>query len=347
MIAMLKYFCVLALVLANSATVAMEDDCSAVLALSRIKSGVTRSKNEIASAASDFCKAYSESKAAGKTISVGASYDLLAASFSSGSVSSDAIASRYCSASSNYSQYNDDYSSYIDAIAPGAMEAYKACVDQQQSGLHFRTGSVSSKEFAMFVVFDRPGDSTVTVSVKPSTGVTCEWGASPTTNAAQSLKSPSSKQLTCQRPDENVPSFVGLTSDPGTDTFLFPWPKYDKDGVPVDTITTLQHDLDSSLQALKTDTAKALKSIVTTSSENSCPFPDDIQRECTATCNEGLAIGGSCEIYNPDNNVYTLTSVQKSGPNWTCHYFEGHFPGHVPHPSVAVIAKATCFVPPH
>src|SRR3712207_2091918 len=73
-------------------------DCSSVIALSKLRSSTASSVAEVQSHAAKFCSEYSRNRSDSNTSSAAASYKFLSASFSSGSASVDEVASKYCSA---------------------------------------------------------------------------------------------------------------------------------------------------------------------------------------------------------------------------------------------------------
>lgn len=230
--------------------------CETVVALSKVVSTVVSDKDSVDQHASNFCNEYARSSGRSSSSSFGASYKFLSASFGSSSVSIDEVASKYCSASNNYSATRDAYKQYIEAISPNAYSAYEQCLRMTKQDLRFNVNlaSVLPTQFSMSVAFTSSVKNSINAKLaySASDGIKCKWDTSETRSV--SMASGSSAILDCSRPDQTKRGYITVVRGDATssDPLTLPWQAYSKDGVPVDamaslqkTITGLQGDLAS------------------------------------------------------------------------------------------------------
>ena len=83
------------------------DTCESIIGLSKITHITVRDQNSIEQNADYFCKEYSKGTSVSNNSKFGASYSVLSASFGSSNATVIQVASRYCSAESNYSESQD------------------------------------------------------------------------------------------------------------------------------------------------------------------------------------------------------------------------------------------------
>jgi len=215
-----------------------QEECSSVIALSRISSSTTVSSSELTSHANAFCSEYAQAKSSNKTVSAGASYKFLSGTFSSGNATADEVASKYCSATNSYAASDQAYASYINAIAPGAYDAYIACVSSAKKEIRFQAGSVLPKEFTATVSNKIVGNAVAKIRSTPSTGVKCYWDNEETPTIE--ISSPGTATLRCVREKADERSFVTLARSDGDEVITLPWQAYDDAGNPYDELSQLR-----------------------------------------------------------------------------------------------------------
>ena len=113
----------------------------------------------------------------------------------------------------------------------------------------------------------------------------------------------------------------------------------------------LRDDMDAKIATIQTtfknSISSSLNSLGQESHENKCSWDSNYQQDCTATCQDGIAIGGSCEIGDTRGHVLTVSDFHKSSTSWTCHYLDGnHWGVNSDHSGITLTAHATCFIPP-
>jgi hypothetical protein len=125
------------LVIASAAANAHGQQCEGVIALSKVVSAAVQDKTSVEQNAARFCSEYSRSTDRSSSSSFGASYKFLSGSFAGGNASVEAVASKYCSASSNFSESRDAYKQYIESISPNAYNAYQQCLIMSTQDVKF------------------------------------------------------------------------------------------------------------------------------------------------------------------------------------------------------------------
>lgn len=251
----------LALSMAFLATSANAQECESVVALSKVVSTVVSDKDSVEQHASNFCNEYAKSSGKSSNSSFGASYKFLSASFGSSSASVEEVASKYCSATNNYSATKDAYKQYIESISPNAYTAYEQCLRMTKQDLRFNVNlaSVLPTQFSMSVAFTSSvaGSPTAKLAHSTSDGINCKWDNS----IEKSLKiaSGSSAILECSRKDQTKRGYVTVVRSDATssDPLTLPWQAYNKEGVPVDTLAAVNQAI-SGLQGDITSISNAL-----------------------------------------------------------------------------------------
>jgi hypothetical protein len=234
---------ILFVLLASSSAFASGQNCTSVLALSKVVSTVVSDRDSLEKHASNFCSENSRVVDGSSSASFGASYKFLSASLGNSSASREEVASKYCSASNGQTSNRDAYLEYIQSISPGAYGAYEQCVRLSEQDLRFNldAGSVLPNQFSMSVGFS---SSTATskaakVAYSASQGISCKWGGSSAKTI--NLKSGTSALFECRRSDATIPGFVKIArTDHSVTEMTLPWQAFTKDGVPVATIRTLK-----------------------------------------------------------------------------------------------------------
>lgn len=224
------------------ASTAVAQDCASIIALSKVVNVIVSDRPTVEQHASRFCDEYRRYRQTGSRTSFGASYRFL--SFTSGRSrrSVDEVASRYCSASSDYTASTDTYRQYTESIAPNSHSSYLQCMEMSERGLKFNVSlaSILPKEFSLSVSFlSLTQEKSADVAVTPSGDVTCEWNDG--SNLVTTVATGSTAILRCNRNDQTNRSYVRLTRVDGfKGEMVLPWFAYDDDGNPVDELSELQ-----------------------------------------------------------------------------------------------------------
>ena len=218
-------------------------DCASIIALSRVVDVIVSDRNTVEQHASRFCDEYRRYRHTGSRASFGASYDFLSFASSRSRLSVDEIASRYCSASSDYAASKDTYRQYTESIAPNSHSSYLQCVEMSERGLRFNVSlaSILPTEFSLSVSFLSltAEEKSADVAVTPSYGVTCEWNDD--SELMTTVATGSTTILRCNRNDQTSRSYVRLTRVDGfKGEMVLPWSAYDEDGNAVDALAELQ-----------------------------------------------------------------------------------------------------------
>lgn len=231
-----------AFTLFSAVTVAQQ--CESLIALSKVSSATVADKSAVEQNASNFCSEYSKSGGKSGSSSFGASYKFLSLSSANADTSVEAIASKYCSASSNFSQSTDAYKQYVDTIAPGAFEAYQECIQLASKDVrfHLSANGILSNEFSMIVSFagSTGNNRSAVISANPASGITCTWDGSSNKPEIE-LGTGQTTVLHCERKDADKRGYVIVARTDGTkESITIPWREYGKDGMPVDSLAALQ-----------------------------------------------------------------------------------------------------------
>lgn len=243
------------LLLVGYCTVTFADDCSTVIALSRVRNISISDQNAVEANAANFCSEYSSSHGQSSSASFGASYSFLAASFGGSSATVDQVASRYCSASSHYSASSDAYKNYVETVAPGAYDAYRVCVQSNAQNLNYSVnlGSILDTSFAISASFPYiAGARPAEVKYAPGPGVHCHWDNSPSEGKTK-IETGHSEILQCFRTDSGRDTYVTVQmTTAAVPPLTLRWPAY-KDGVPVSALSDLERSLAELTKRIGTD----------------------------------------------------------------------------------------------
>ncbi len=204
------------------------DTCESIIGLSKITHITVRDQNSIEQNADYFCKEYSKGTSVSNNSKFGASYSVLSASFGSSNATVIQVASRYCSAESNYSESQDAYKQYIESIAPGAYDAYKQCTEAKNN-MTYNVDSILPSEFSMSVGFASPGshDKSASIAYSASNGVSCKWNDSETKSIV--IPTGSTAILECSRNEQSKKAFVKIVRTDSTvpPPLTLSWQAYD------------------------------------------------------------------------------------------------------------------------
>ena len=219
------------------------DQCENIIALSKVVDVVVSDRATVQQHASNFCNECARHRKNGSHFATESSYKFLATTLRKRDVSYDDVASKYCSASTDYEANQNVYKQYTELISPNAYDAYASCIEMAADGLKFdvSAASVLPQEFSLSVSFFSisADDQEAHISVTTSSDVVCNWHA--TSQEVKTMVSGSTSVLQCQREDPTKRSYVRITrTDKSMGEFVFPWPAYDGAGHPVDALAALQ-----------------------------------------------------------------------------------------------------------
>ena len=232
---------------------AFAQNCENILAVSKIVNITISASAAVEQHAYSFCNEYRKHREDASTSSFGASYEFLSATFGTTTTTVDQVASRYCSASSDYAANRDAYKRYAEAISPNAYDAYEQCVKLSERGLVFdvNIASVLPKELSLSVSFvsGSEDDTVANVRLTPSSDVHCLWDEE--SKDVRSMASGSTAVFRCMREDQTRRSYVRITRmDQFEGEMVFPWSAYDEAGVSVNSLAAIQSRLDALMHRM-------------------------------------------------------------------------------------------------
>lgn len=229
---------------------ATAQECESIIVFAKTSAVTVADSSAFATEAANFCNAYSKGATTSSDTNFGASYKFLAASFGQENASTETIASKVCSATNRSMANQNAYRQYVETIAPGAFDAYQACVSAKDS-LQFKvnTASILPEEFDISAHF-RPNVLRASAQLRytKSQGINCQWIG--TNGQGVTLTAGESTTLHCVRADRTKPGFVKVINSAGPESLTLPWKKYDKDGNIVDTIASVSRELSKQKSAI-------------------------------------------------------------------------------------------------
>lgn len=266
---MKKFLAYLFLLACNAARA---QECESIIVFSKTAAVTVTDSSAFGQEAANFCSAYSRGASTSSDKNFGASYKFFSASFGQENASVETIASKVCSATNRSSVSQNAYRQYVDTIAPGAFDAYQACISARDS-LQFKVNAASMlpDEFDISAHF-KPGVPKATAQLRhsESQGIDCLWSGSE--GDGITLTAGESATLHCSRKDRAKPGYVKVFNTVGPETLTIRWKQYDKDGNVVDTMVSLTAELfklkttvsalQTSVVANQTQTASHSSSIV-------------------------------------------------------------------------------------
>lgn len=249
--------CLASLAVVSFCSAAPAQQCENVIALSKVSSTTIADKASVEQHANNFCSEYSKSGGKSSSNSFGASYKFLSLSSANADASVEAIASKYCSASSNFSSSSDAYRQYVEAIAPGAFDAYQQCIQLSSRDVRFSLSPASTlpTEFSMTVSFTGSAapNKSAEISATAATGIGCTWDGKAKSSTV--IATGQTSVLQCKRHDAGRRGYVVLARTDGTrEAMTIPWQAYGKDGTPIDSLAAFE----ARVRKLETDVASSI-----------------------------------------------------------------------------------------
>lgn len=219
-------------------------DCMSLISASRLQTVVLRDRKSIEADASTFCSEHSRSTRTSRSFNYKVAYESLRGAIGSGKASEAQVASNFCSSTQRDRFSTDAYESYIQSIAPGAYQAYAACMRFPQE-MTFDLQAKTATELVMTVSF-RPTTRTGTtarVSHLGSTGSSCEWQGKLLPGSEYSFGGAGTATLICRRQPTVQPRFVVVSRNDGVSTSMsIPW-HVGPDGSDVPSLLDLRKDV--------------------------------------------------------------------------------------------------------
>lgn len=216
--------------------------CESVIALSKTVSTTSYDQEAVESNAANFCSEYAKGNTAVSGTSFGASYKFLSASYGNSTATTETVASKYCSSSNRSTASKSAFHEYLEAIAPGAFDAYTQCLKYSQSDLTFNVdaGSILPTQFVLSASFSSTvqASTTATLSASVSADISCQWDGDSPNGLIRKVETGTTASLDCRRTDQGKPGFVRIVrKDIGkSDPMVLRWPAYDKNGNKIDTV---------------------------------------------------------------------------------------------------------------
>lgn len=247
----MRYIYSLVLLLAPS--VVLAQDCESVIALSKTQAVTVSDEETVNQHAENFCNEYSKSSGSSSSTSVGASYKFLSASFGQSGASMEQVASRYCAASNSFNASKDAYREYVENISPNAYAAYAQCLAMTKQSLRFNLdiASILPNEFSMAASFnsDVAAANTAKLAFSAASGVECSWEGGD--EKTITISSGSTALVRCTRADATKKAYVTFVRKDGAGNapMTLPWPAYNDEGIPIDTVEALQSNLATTISA--------------------------------------------------------------------------------------------------
>ena len=283
----MKQLLLLSFAIYSGTTVAQ--DCSNVIALSKISSTFVSDQDTVESHATNFCSEYAKGSASTSGTSFGASFKFLSLSFGNSNASTETIASKYCSASNSASARKDSYKQYIESISPNAYSAYEQCLKLSKSDLRFNVnaGSILPNQFSMSVTFASTVEDNKSAAViaSSSDGIACTWIGNQ--SKLKDIKSGSTAILECKRANQGKPGYVSVVRKDVAfiDPLTLPWPAYDGQGNKIDTMAKLQGRLAQAEDRIAL--VRSEKGTIAITAKGTRPLDDASQCPTTADAYRG------------------------------------------------------------
>ena len=192
----------------------------------------------------------------------------------SNQANTDAVASKYCSASDSNKSRNDAYKQYIETISPNAYSAYTSCLAMSKKNLKFNLNMAAllPNNFSLSVNFSSMVKGEIAkLSFYAPSGINCSWHKLNSSDI--NMSSGSSALLNCSRSNIRERTYVNIFRENigSSDSQLtIPWQGYNKDGIPL----TILSDLEKKYNTLLTDNQTLLTSLensVTAFNSDTCP----------------------------------------------------------------------------
>ncbi len=219
-------------------------NCVDVIRASALKGTVVEGATTIETEAKLFCSEYASAKSKGKALSLSGSYGGIGLGVGSSQTSVDQVASKYCDASNGYKYKDNNYSQYIETIAPGAFAAYEKCISTDGSVVADLADAGIQAFDITFMVSNKSGMAALQqVAYTASTGFECFWlsGDKETKGRQLSLAANSSTTLQCRRKNQGTQGNIKIFAQSSTKgNYDFLWKSF-SNGIAVDELQAIKN----------------------------------------------------------------------------------------------------------
>jgi hypothetical protein len=250
--------------------------CTDVIALSRTTKDTIESSDSIDNHAANFCSEYYKKDSSSKTAAYAASYKMLSASMSTGKSSESEVAAKYCSGDASNSAKQNAYRQYVESISSSAYKAYEQCISLSASHISFDVDSntMLPRELVVPVAYHPTSPNSTTLRYTSSSGIDCHWA----TVATEEMVMPANTSaiLKCSRAAIDSAGFVTIINqtDGAGQVFTLNWPRYNKDGIPINLIESLLEKFSTTTTELSTSYEQlniGMRGSVTAFKSETCP----------------------------------------------------------------------------
>ncbi len=256
---------------------ASNNHCLQLIKNSRTVSTTIKDETDFSDTVARFCKEYSRSIQSGESKNYDGSYKFLKLSLGQSRSNEDVLAKRYCRHDRDKDFRRASYKRYLETIAPGAYQAYLACIDSTE--VSFSLLSPPTPSSLELVVQYRTDDSNASTTLSWSSpsrpNVNCIWeNVEHQNSTTTSLASNRKTRLMCTRKDVRAapiaqPDHVNVVRiDGGKGDINIPWQKYNNNNEPIATLGDIGRQLDRKLQHMQ-DEIETLKSLTKVLKERS------------------------------------------------------------------------------
>ena len=256
---MITAFLVLLLVGAPSVRGQVDDNCLTLLRLSRTTSRTVMDQEQFSNTIRSFCEEYRRDSATSSSLSL----DLRTLGLGAGggsNASANSLYNKFCRTDEDESHKKGNFEEYLEGVAPGAFEAYRACVDAKRDGVQINMlGQPTRDHLEMRLSYvTSVGTDAAQLSWRASPSVNCHVDRGGESDESRHFTlSPNERViLACTRNDPMTPPLndsdhVTVIRRYGDANIRIPWQKYNEQGQPILTITAIAQELDRRVQNLQ------------------------------------------------------------------------------------------------
>ncbi len=236
------------------------DQCAELLRLSRITARTVVDQTQLTRTVDNFCDEMRRARSASTSLNL----DLRILGLGQGGntdAATNSTFTKYCSEQADERYHELNYRQYLEDIAPGAYTAYYACTTARGDGVEFQMLTPTTRDALELVVFFRADtrDARAHMSWSASEPVNCQWesfsGDGTVAPQQRTLQANERTRLRCGRTSADSdpirePDYVNVIRDGGDATINIPWPKYNDQDEPVQTLEEIRRSLERDLAAI-------------------------------------------------------------------------------------------------
>ncbi len=245
-------------------------DCLELIRLSRSMSQTVMSQSQFADTLTRFCNEYQSARSQRRSLNL----DLSVLGLGSGGTSSNranALGTKYCSEGKAKLGNESDYQQYLEAIDPGAYNAFEACLAARNNGVQFEILTPITRDLLEIIVFHETNVSSdyAELTWSGSKTVSCLWEALDGTvdsSPRRRLLANERTRLRCSRSSHSSDPIresdhVSVIRDGGNAKINVPWPKYNREDLPIPTLAEIRRNLEQDLANASTELARVRERI--------------------------------------------------------------------------------------